>query len=128
MDINVKKVPVKAHNSIGKVEQYYSPLRQAYKILSSELLLVNKEAILQIAVKAVNNLAGPDSIMSTLLVFGAYPCMTRDSLLSPSITEQAEAIHKAIKEVRRLYTERQVNNALAIRNGLNTKLVLILPL
>jgi hypothetical protein len=105
MDINIKKVPVKAHNSIGKVKRYYGLLQQAYKILSSELLSANKEAILQIAVKAVNDLAGPDGIMPTLLVFGAYPRMTKDSPLSSFITKQAKAIYKAIKEVRRLYAE-----------------------
>jgi hypothetical protein len=128
MNIDVKKVPVKAHNSIGKVERYYGLLRQAYKILSSKLLSANKEAILQIAVKAVNDSAGPNSIVPTLLVFGAYPRMTRDSPPSPFITERAEAIYKAIKEVRRLYAERQVNNALAIRNRPNTKPVLTLLL
>jgi hypothetical protein len=121
-------VPVKAHNSIGKVEQYYGLLQQAYKILSSELPSANKEAILQITVKAVNNSIGPDGIVPTLLIFGAYPCITRDSLPSPFITERAEAIHKAIKEVRRLYAEQQVNNALAIRNRLNTKPILTLSL
>jgi hypothetical protein len=50
-------------------------------------------------VKAVNNLAGPDGIIPTLLVFKAYPCITRDSLPSPSITKQAKAIYKAIKKV-----------------------------
>jgi hypothetical protein len=79
-------------------------------------------------VKAVNDLTGPDGIMPTLLVFGAYPRITRDSLLSPFITEQTEAIYKAMKEVRRLYAEQQVNNALAIKNGPNTELVLILLL
>jgi hypothetical protein len=121
-------VPVKAHNSIGKVERYYGPLRQAYKILSSELPSANKEAILQIAVKAVNDSAGPDGIMPILLVFRAYPRITRDSPPSPSITERAEAIYKAMKEVRRLYAERQVNNTLAIRNRPNTKPVLTLLL
>jgi hypothetical protein len=80
------------------------------------------------AVKALNDLAGPDGIVPTLLVFGAYPYIIRDSLLSPSIIKQAEAIHKAIKKVRRLYAKQQVNNVLAIRNGLNTKLVLTLSL
>jgi hypothetical protein len=98
-------VPVKAHNSIGKVERYHSLLRRAYKILSSELPLANKEAILQITVKAVNDSVGPDGIVPTLLVFRAYLCITRDSLLSPFITEQAKAIHKAIKEVRRFYVK-----------------------
>jgi hypothetical protein len=46
MNIDVKEVPVEAHNSIGKVERYYGPLQQAYKILSSELPSANKEAIL----------------------------------------------------------------------------------
>jgi hypothetical protein len=121
-------VLVKAYNSISKVKRYYSSLQQAYKILSSELLLANKKAILQITVKAVNDSAGPDSIMPTLLVFKAYPHITRDSLPSPFITEQAEAIYKAIKEVRRFYAEQQVNNALAIKNRPNTKLVLTLSL
>jgi hypothetical protein len=50
-------------------------------------------------VKAVNDSAGLDGIVPTLLVFGAYPCIIRDSPPSPFITERAEAIYKAIKEV-----------------------------
>jgi hypothetical protein len=91
-------------------------------------LLANKKAILQITVKAVNNSAGSDGIMPTLLVFRAYSCITKDSLLSPSIIKQAKAIYKGIKKVRRLYAKRQVNNILAIKNKPNTKPVLILLL
>jgi hypothetical protein len=80
------------------------------------------------AVKAVNDSAGPDGIVPTLLVFGAYPRLTRDSPPSPSITKRAKAIHKAIKEVRRLLAERQVTDALGIRNGPNTKKLLELLL
>jgi hypothetical protein len=43
--------------------------------------------------------------MPILLVFRAYPCITKDFLSSPFITEQAKAIYKAIKEVRRLYAK-----------------------
>ena len=39
----VKEVPVKAHNSIRKVERYYIPLYYAYKIIFLELKGVNKE-------------------------------------------------------------------------------------
>jgi hypothetical protein len=66
--------------------------------------------------------------MPTLLVFKAYPCIIRDSLLLPSITKQAKAIYKTIKEVRRFYAKQQVNNALAIRNRPNIKPVLTLSL
>jgi len=73
MAIKVKEVPIKAYNSIRKVEQYYTPLRRAYKIISSELKDASKKLTLQIAVKAVNNSAGPDKLIPTLLVFSAYP-------------------------------------------------------
>ena len=44
-------------------------------------------------------MAGPNGIIPILLVFGAYPCMIKDSLLLLSITKQTEAIHKAIKDI-----------------------------
>jgi hypothetical protein len=74
ININIKKVPVEAHNNISKIEQYHGLLQQAYKILSKKLLLllIKKKVILQMTVKAVNNSAGPDRIVSTLLVFKAY--------------------------------------------------------
>ena len=37
MSIEVKEVPVEAHNSVGKVERYHAPLRRAYEILREEL-------------------------------------------------------------------------------------------
>jgi len=46
MEIKVKEVPIKAHNSIGKVERYYTPLRQVYKIISSELEGASEELTL----------------------------------------------------------------------------------
>jgi hypothetical protein len=36
MAIEVKKIPVEAHNSIGKVKRYYQPLRRAYEIIRDE--------------------------------------------------------------------------------------------
>ena len=44
--IKVKEVPIKAYNSVGKVEWYYMPLYHAYKIISLELKGVSKEFIL----------------------------------------------------------------------------------
>jgi hypothetical protein len=129
MIIEVKEIPVKAHNSIGKVERYYQPLRRAYEIIRNELHdKASSEIVLQIAVKAVNDSTGPDGIVPTLLVFGAYSRMAEDSILSPSVTQRAEAIRKAIKEMRRLHAERQVKDALAMKNGPDTKAILNLPI
>jgi di/tripeptidase len=130
MSIEVKEVPVEAHNSVGLVERYHAPLRRAYEMLREELKdeHVDREMILQMAVKAVNDSAGPDGIVPTLLVFGSYPRMTEMDPPSPSIVKRAEAIRAATKEVRRLYAKRQVNDALAMRNGPNTIATLELPL
>ena len=54
--------------------------------------------------------------------------MTNDSLPSLSIAQQAKAIYKAIKKVQYIYATRQVNDALGIKNGLNTLITLNLPL
>jgi hypothetical protein len=51
------------------------------------------------AVKAINDLIGPNGIIPTLLVFRTYPYIIKNSLLLLFITKQTEAIHKAIKEV-----------------------------
>ena len=73
MAIEVKEVPIKAYNSVKKVEQYYILLRRIYEIISLELKGANKKLTLQIAVKAVNNSASPDRLIPILLVFSAYP-------------------------------------------------------
>jgi len=46
MVIKVKEVPVKAYNSIKKVERYYTPLRHIYKIISLELEDASEELTL----------------------------------------------------------------------------------
>jgi hypothetical protein len=130
MAIEVKEVTIKAHNSVGQVERYHTPLRRAYEIIQDELKdeHIDKEIMLQMTVKAINDSAGPNSIVPTLLVFGAYPRLTKLDPPSPLVTKRAKAIRAATKEVRRLYAERRVKDALAIRNSPDTKNTLDLPL
>ncbi|EAQ91892.1 hypothetical protein CHGG_00127 [Chaetomium globosum CBS 148.51] len=108
MAITVKEVPIEAHNSIGKVERYHAPVRRAYEILRKEDPSASPELSLQMAVKAVNDTAGPNGLVPTLLVFGAYPRMTHNSAPSPTLQQRAQAIKKATDAVRRLHAERKV--------------------
>ena len=70
----MKEVLVKAYNSISKVERYYILLKRLYEILQDKLQdkKLDKEVILQIVVKAINNIARPDKLILMLLVFGLY--------------------------------------------------------
>ena len=97
----MREVLVKAYNSISKVERYYALLRRLYEILRDKLRdeKLDKEVILQMVVKAVNDIVRPDKLVLTLLVFGLYPRITDQDPPAPIITRKAKAICIAIKEV-----------------------------
>lgn len=122
--IRTKGVPVEAAQSMGNVERYHTLLRRAFFIISEELKEVRpvpgKSIILQMAVKAVNDTAGPDGLVPTLLVFGTYPRISTTDPPSPTIAQKALAIKKAMTEVAKLRAERQVADALRMRNGPDT--------
>ncbi|KAF1968874.1 hypothetical protein BU23DRAFT_582982 [Bimuria novae-zelandiae CBS 107.79] len=66
--VTCKQVPTETHWSVGKIERYHAPLHRAWDILYAELAsTMSNKAILQIAVKAVNNTVGPNSLVLTLL-------------------------------------------------------------
>ena len=54
------------------------------------------------AVKAVNDTAGPNGLVPTLLVYGAYPRISKLDPPAPSVTERAAIIRKAIAEIVKL--------------------------
>ena len=56
---------------------------------------------LQMAVKAVNDTAGPDRLVPTLLVYRAYPRINNLDPPAPSM-ERAAAIRKAMAEMVKL--------------------------
>jgi hypothetical protein len=89
-------------------------LRRVYQIITEELQGsgTTKELNLQMAVKAVNDTAGPDSLVPTLLVFRAYPRISTLNPPAPTITQRATAVRKAMAEVAKIRAKRQVNNAL----------------
>ncbi len=80
------------------------------------------------AVKAVNDIASPDGLVLTLLVFGAYLRMTNLDPPAPLITVRTTAVRKAMAEIAKLRAYKLVNNALRYRNGPDTTLVHDLPL
>jgi hypothetical protein len=120
-------MPVEAYNSIGKIDGF---LQQAYKIICDELrdTETNAEVSLQIAVKTINDSVGPDGIIPTLLVFGAYPKITNNSAPSPTTTKKAKTIRKTSNEIKRYYAKRHIKDAFRIRNSPNTTAIFKLPI
>ena len=80
------------------------------------------------AFKAFNNTTGLNGLVPTLLVFGIYPWIAKLDIPSPTVTQRVNAVKKAIVEIRKLYIEWQVANALNIWNGLKINTIYNLPL
>jgi len=78
-------VPVKAYNLVRIVERYYGPLRYIYRIITIELLDIGKDIALQMAFKVINNSVGPNGLIPTLLVFGAYLYIVESNIPNPIV-------------------------------------------
>ena len=58
------------------------------------------------AFKAINDSVGPNGLVLTLLVFGAYPRITNLDAPSLTVTQRAAIVKKAIEKIRKLYAKR----------------------
>lgn len=128
LGIETKEVPVEAAQSMGIVERYHKPLRRAYEVIREDLSLnqhitsqQTRSLILQMAIKAINDTAGPDGIVPTLLVFGAFPRIVKGDAPTPDIMQRAKAINRAMAEVSKLRARRQIQEAISTRNGPSSK-------
>lgn len=118
LHIRTKAVPVESANSMTVVERYHAPLRKAFHIIRKEAPDMEKEEVLQMAVKAINDSVGPEGLVPTLLVFGALPRLGLPTdAPTPSTFQRATALRKATAEMSRHFASRQIKDALATRNG-----------
>ncbi|RKF75009.1 hypothetical protein GcM3_086029, partial [Golovinomyces cichoracearum] len=77
----------------------------------------------------INDTAGPKGLVPTLLVFfGAYSRIINLDAPAVSVEQRARAYRNAIKEVRNLRVDRQIKDALNMRNGPITSAIRDLPL
>ncbi|KAM4065967.1 HHT1, Histones H3 and H4 [Hirsutella rhossiliensis] len=104
------QVPVETHWSIGKIERYHAPSDAPLTSSMLRLATPPAETVLQMAVKAINDTAGPDGLVPMLLVFGAYLAYLQ-TLALPLPLKRSEAMQKAMKMLRQLSAERRVKDA-----------------
>jgi hypothetical protein len=58
------------------------------------------------AFKALNDTMGPNGLVPMLLVFGIYLQMTKLNAPSPTVTQCANLVKKAMAEIHKLRAER----------------------
>ena len=71
--ISLRHTGTESHNSLGSDETYHSMLRRIYKKFTLEFLDIPAEFRLALSIKAMNDNAGPEGYVPSLLVFGVLP-------------------------------------------------------
>lgn len=67
------------------VKRDHRLLQQVYFIITTKILGIKPNLALQMFFKAINSLIGPNGLVPTLLIFGAYSKITKQNALSSSI-------------------------------------------
>ena len=100
------------------IERYYAVLQKIYKIIADNLqkCRFNKNIILQMIVKTINNIVSFNSLMLIFLIFGVYFCMSKIDFLILIITQYIIIIKNTIKKVQKIRAEKQVTNVLNQKN------------
>jgi hypothetical protein len=61
-------MPIKAYHNVSKIKYYHVLLRRVYDILIEKLLDTDRDILLQITVKAVNDTTSLNGLIPILLV------------------------------------------------------------
>lgn len=104
---------VESHNALGAGERYHAFLRMVYRKVRASHAAVPQEAVLGMAVAAMNQTAGPRGLVPTLLVFGLIPRMPIAPLPLPTQQERMKAMEAARREMQALVAKARVRTALA---------------
>lgn len=89
---------MEAYWLIELIEQYYTFLRQVYKVIMKDLQsIITKKRAFQLGVQVVNNITGLNSLVPTLHVFRFYSYIQSMDLPTLTIIYKATAIQKAIE-------------------------------
>jgi thiol-disulfide isomerase/thioredoxin len=122
MTIIIKAISMKTHWSIDVMKRYHVELRRTYQMINDDLTTesinetINKEVMLQMIVKAINDTIESDELMLILLVFETYSRMHVMNSSTSSIIQRVMIIEKAMIEIRKFRVERQIIDVLNIRN------------
>jgi len=113
--INLRHTGTESHNSLGAGETYHSMLRRIYNKVGMEFPKIPAEVRLSLSVKAMNDSAGPDGLVPSLLVFGVLPTMPIVRARSTTQEQRIEAMAEACNESEKIIAQRCVQHGLQHR-------------
>ena len=103
---------VERHNSLGMGERYHEYLRKTYMKVRDEFLTVATEFSLKLAVQAMNDTAGQNGLVPTLLVFVVMPRIPVARKDVPGMVERMKALQSARGEMAKRMAQNRLKTAL----------------
>lgn len=105
LGICVEIVPTDAHFKVGLIERYHKIVRDVYGKLKIDTPDMSRELRLSMTFRCINDTAGFDGIVPTLLVFVSYPRIANnpDEMASDTII-RAKAVRSAAKHASEVLT------------------------
>ncbi len=113
--MQIKKSGIQSHNSLGVGERYHQALRDTYGKLKFDHPSLQRQVLLALAVKAINDTLGPEGVVLSALVFGEFPCLL--SFGGPvvpraSLAKRALAAQDARRHMARHLAQGQIKRSL----------------
>jgi len=115
-DIEFKETGTESHNSLGAGETYHAIVRRIYMKLRRDYPKLTPKLLLAMAIKAVNDSAGPEGLVPSLLVFGTMPKLPNVARLEHETQKnRLRAATTARLEYEKIVCARRVQLALKSR-------------
>ena len=103
---------VESHNAINVGERYHSYLRRLYNKIENANPGMTPDLILSMAVSAMNDTAGTNGLVPTLLVFGVLPRIPIIPAKLPGQVARLNAMRQARKELSSMVAKSKLKRAL----------------
>ena len=111
--IKHKSSGVQSHNAIGAGEIYHSFLCHIYRKVREATPNIAPQSALMLAIKAMNDSAGPHGLVATLLVFGVMPRIPVAPSEPPEKISRMSAMHYAREEMSAVIAEDRLITAIS---------------
>lgn len=110
--IEVHPSGVESHNELGTREQYHAFIRRVYNKVLTDSVDISEDRALSLPVKACNDTAGENGLVSTVLVFGVVPRMPPRPHVLPKNVSGLNTMIKARKGSSKTIAQSRMATAL----------------
>lgn len=111
-EISVESTGTESHNSLGKGETYHALLRRVYNKVKLTHPQLPKELVLALSVKALNDTAGPNGLVPSLLLFGVMPRIPTEPATYPDTNARIQAMESPRDELEVINARARVQQSL----------------